>query len=167
MIEIELLRGWGDEPTFKSLAAAIAHSASEARLARAEEDAALIAGATIVNVAWESAESVAIGLSNGFRLDVFCRGGVVQWSLARGSVTERFVSEDDVRVTLVRDDGSRASRTENPAALLKARVGRSVQKLFAGTGWFYVYVEGVLILLFMSRERTRGEGRILVWGDTK
>ena len=166
MIEIELLPGWGDEPTFKSLAATIAHAEREPRLAGAKEDAALVAGSTLVSVAWKIYESVEIGLSNGFRLDVFCRGGVAEWSLAPGTVSERFVTEGDVRFTLVREDGSRSSWTENPAVLLKARVGRRIQTLSAGRGWFYLYVENVLILLFMSRERTRGEGRILRWGDT-
>ena len=165
MDEILVEGGLGAEPVFKSLHECISHTSGDREL-RSVETSNAIAGTTVVSVAWKDYQTVSFELDGGQTLSVFCDGGIAEWSLGSGRMDQTFVREDRLVVRAI-GGGAKGRPIEwAPAELLKARIGKKLMKVFAGTALFYVYFDAAPILLFWPRRFLNRTGVLLHFSDT-
>jgi hypothetical protein len=151
-----------DEAQFDSTESAIAAVFEGPRAEREEKCTRAIAGEFIENIGY-SDNTVAFALVGGPTLTLFLNGNKVDWTLDQAAANLSPVSADPDPVRLVFPTREELwDRTH----LLRQRVGKKMNGLFAGTAWAYVYVENTMTLCFSRLAETDVERNLLYWWET-
>ncbi len=153
-----------DETPFDSMSEAIKGVQRTDRASAAKRDTAAVKGCLIEGAQWNDHE-LRLQLSNGqsvlFRLD----GPTVVWG-----VSPTCLPNDEtlsVEPTLLLRFPQRPSPTRwDRCELIRKRMGKRIQMIFAGTSWAYLYVENMPILLLQRLAIARTGESLLYWSDT-
>jgi len=152
------------ETAYDSIDDAIAAPEAAGRRALSEATTQTIRGSLIQDFRWND-RRVEIDLASGQTLTIFLRDGSTCWSLEQGELSLATTVQDRelAEVVFSQDLKERWDR----ARLASDRIGRPIQKIFAGEALLFVYVEGVPILLFSWLQRKDPEGELLHWSETE
>lgn len=166
MRTLRCIAGSWSERTFASPEEAIAYRSPRSN--QAEQDTQGLKGTTIQDGLWTNTQ-FAVALSNGKVLKIGLEREKVTWSICGLPLpnSSDAVDREPVCLELTSETHPEPLRsTWDRERLLRARIGRKFQMLFAGDAFLYLYIEGEPILLFSRWIQLDHREDLLHWEET-